>query len=588
MAINVPIVSQFVPTGIDKATREFKKLEGTGQKVGFALQKAFLPAAAALGALTVAAGASVKAAAEDAAQQEELARQLKATTGATDERVAANEAFIASMELAVAVSDAELRPALGNLVRGTGDLKSAQDLLAISLDVAAATGKDLNAVTEAMAKAAQGEMTALKRLDPSLTAVIASGAEADEVFSALSDTFGGAAAQAADTVQGRFERMQIQLDNAAEAIGYALLPIVEALLPALERMATWVGENTDLILGIGAAVGTFAAAIVAANIAMKAWSVISGITAAMNAVLATSFTVLQVASGIIIFTALIGVFVVLQQKFDIFGKAVDLLSWYFQQWWNVAGWVIGKVIDGINLLIKAWNKLPLVDDIPEISKDFLEMGDAAEEGAGAAIPAMEDVADVVGSAEGELARFKNQAEQSARMLDSALIPAVTLTGEYLNTAAWELKGFYDELDREDAFARFQENLADVQTELAGLEPGSAEFEQNMRDAFRAVQELSNTLGYIPAELEKKLLYRVEIGDIAGAERLAGLISASDTYRATAQDELRFLSGASSSPSGLVRTVNINMAAGASVSEALEQAARRNGSIAVPTTGNIRR
>lgn len=584
MAINVPIVSQFVPTGIDKATREFKKLETTGQKVGFALQKAFLPAAAALGALTVAAGASVKAAAEDAAQQEELARQLKATTGATDDQVAANEAFIASMELAVAVSDAELRPALGNLVRGTGDLKQAQDLLAISLDVAAATGKDLNAVTEAMAKAAQGEMTALKRLDPSLTAVIASGADADEVFSALSETFGGAAAQAADTVQGRFERMQIQLDNAAEAIGYALLPIVEALLPALESMATWVGQNTDLIIGIGAAVGSFAAAIVAANIAMKAWAVVSGITTAINGVLATSFTALQVASGLIIFTALIGVFVVLQQKFDIFGKAVDALTWYFQTWWDVVKWVIGKVIDAINLLIKAWNKLPLVDDIPEISKEFLGMGDAAEAGADAAIPAMEDVAYVVGSAEGELARFKNQAEQSAQMLESALVPAVTLTGEYLNTAAWELKGFYDELDREDAFAKFQENLADVQTELAGLEPGSAEFEQNMRDAFRAVQELSNTLGYIPAELEKKLLYRIEIGDIAGAERLAGLISASDTYRATAQDELRFLSGASQSPSGLVSstniTVNVQGADPNAVVDALQRYNRNSGPVPV--------
>ena len=40
MAINVPIVSQFVPTGVEKAVKEFQNLETTGQKVGMALEKA--------------------------------------------------------------------------------------------------------------------------------------------------------------------------------------------------------------------------------------------------------------------------------------------------------------------------------------------------------------------------------------------------------------------------------------------------------------------------------------------------------------------------------------------------------------------
>ncbi len=41
MAIKVPIVSEFQPKGIEKAVKEFKRLETGGQKAAFALKKAF-------------------------------------------------------------------------------------------------------------------------------------------------------------------------------------------------------------------------------------------------------------------------------------------------------------------------------------------------------------------------------------------------------------------------------------------------------------------------------------------------------------------------------------------------------------------
>lgn len=583
----IPLVSEFKPQGIEKAIKEFKKLETTGQKLGFALEKAFVPATAALGALAAGGALAAKAAAEDAAQQDKLARQLRVTTDATDAQIAAVEQYIAETELAAAVSDSELRPAFENLVRATGDVTEAQELLGLALDISAATGKDLEGVSQALQEAYQGEVGPLKELDKSLTGMIASGADADEVMSQLAETFGGAAQENANTVTGRFERMQIQMANASEQIGYALLPIIEALLPKLEAMATWVGENTDLILAIGGAVATFAAGIVAANIAMKAWNIISGITAGINAVLATSFTALQVASGIILFTALVGVFILLQQKFDIFGKAVDLVTWYFEQWWKVASAALDVVIEGINLLIKAWNKIPFLDDIPEIEFRFSELGNAVEETGESAEAQVQPFQMFTDS----IAESTIEAEISAAMLEQALIPAVEKVGVSFDTAKWELMAFYDQIDREDAFARFQDNLADVEDELAGLEPGSAEFEQNLRDAYNAVRDLSDTLGYIPATLEKTLLYRIEIGDIAGAERLAGLISAGDTYRATAQDELRFLGGASQSPSGVVQTININMAAGANgqdVIDAINRENRRTGAAQVQTAGNIRR
>lgn len=583
----IPLVSEFKPQGIDKAIKEFQRLETTGQKVGLALQKAFLPAVAAVGALAAGAVLSAKAAAEDAAQQTELARQIQSTTGATEAQVAANEEFIATMEIATATADGDLRPALGNLVRGTGDLAAAQDLLGLALDISTATGKDLGAVSEALSKAYQGQTTALTRLDPSITAVVRSGADADEIFTALADTFGGAAAENAETVEGRFRRMQIQMENVQESIGYALLPIIEKLLPVLERLAIFVGDNTELIIGIGVAVGGFATAIIAANIAMKAWNVLSAITAAVNGALATSFSVLWVATGVGIIIAIIAAVVALQLKFDIFGKAIDGLTMLFGWLWDKAKAVLGGILDAINLLIDAWNSLPLLPDIPKIEAGFLAIEDAAKKTANTVedqVPSWQLHTDQI--AENTIA-----AEINAAMMERALIPALDSTKVAVNMASWELQGFYDQLDREDAFARFSDNLAKVQDELDGLEPGSDEFERTMRDALRAVQQLSDTLGYIPAELEKTLLYRVQIGDIEGAERLGALISASDTYRATAQDELRFLGGMSTSPSGVVQTININMAAGANgqdVIDAINRETRRTGQAQIPVGSNIRR
>jgi hypothetical protein len=585
MAINVPIVSQFVPTGVEKAVKEFQKLETTGQKVGLALEKAFLPAVAAVGALAAGAVLSAKAAAEDAREQAQLARQINASTTATEAQIAATNEYIMQQELLSAISATELRPALAILVRHTGDLAKAQQLLSLAMNVSVGTGRDVFDVAERMAEGFTGVLTPLEELDYGLVQSIENGASFDDIMGSLAATFGGAVAKDAETAAGRFARMQVQMQQVQETIGYALLPIIEKLLPTLESLAVFIGDNTDLIIGIGVAVGTFATAIIAANLAMKAWTVLSGITAAVNAVLATSFSVLWVATGVGIIIAIIAAVVALQLKFDIFGKAIDGLTRLFNTLWSVAKYTLEAIIDGINVLIRAWNKLPLVDDIPEISTDFLEMKEATDEVA----TGIDNVTAVAINAEYEMAELRRQTGLSADMMTSALLPALDSTRVALNTAAWELAGFYNQLDREDAFARFSDSLARVQEELQGLEPGSDEFEATMRDALRAVQQLSDTLGYIPAELEKTLLYRVQIGDIEGAERLGALISASDTYRATANDELRFLGGASSSPSGVVNNVTINVQGAdpnATVS-ALEEYVRQSGAVPIVTTANRR-
>lgn len=218
---------------------------------GSSVKKFALPAAAALGAVAFAGLDAAKAAIEDEAAAKLLERQLKATTGATDAQVKATEAFILKTSLASGVADSQLRPALGNLVRATGDLTKSQELLQLAQDISIQTGRPLEAVSQALGRSYNGQHTALQRLDPTMRDLIKSGASTEEVFAALNDTFGGASAEYAKTYEGQLRRVNVALDESKETIGAALLPALGGLLefvngtvvPGLSRMGEILQED---------------------------------------------------------------------------------------------------------------------------------------------------------------------------------------------------------------------------------------------------------------------------------------------------------------------------------------------------------
>ena len=323
MAIIIPLVSQFDNSGVKGAIKEFQSLEGAGAKANFALKKAALPAAAAIGALGLAAFDAAKGAMEDAAAQELLAKAIGKNTNATDKQIAANEDWISQQGKLLGVADDDLRPALSKLVAQTGSLTEAQKGAALAMDIAAATGKPLSAVTDAMAKAYGGNTAALAKLDPKLKGLIKGGLDAEGAMSVLADTFGGAATTKANTAQGQFQRLQLQLSETKETIGAALLPIIEKILPVLTRMGNWASENTGVFLAVGAAIAGIAAAVLLINGAISAWTAITtaatAVQTAFNAVLAMN-PVTLVVIGIV---ALIAALVIAYQKFEGFRNIVD-------------------------------------------------------------------------------------------------------------------------------------------------------------------------------------------------------------------------------------------------------------------------
>jgi hypothetical protein len=311
------------------------KMSDFGKKIGVAFGVA---AAAAAAYATKLAIDGVKSAIEDEAAQVRLANSLKATTGATNEQIAAVEEQILKTSLATGVADDQLRPALQRLAISTGNTADAQKLLNLSLDVAQSTGKPLEAVVNGISKAYDGSNTALGKLGIGLSAAELKTMSFQDVQTKLSDLFGGAAAANAETFQGRMARLQVAFDEAKEAVGAKLLPIIEKLvkfvidnvLPALTKFAKFfdpikdaITDNQDTFIKFADFIETYIVPVLVVVLggALK--------------------TVATIAGGVI----------------EIIAKVIDVIMT-----------VVNTAIDGINFLIRAYNSIPFLSDVGQIQK----------------------------------------------------------------------------------------------------------------------------------------------------------------------------------------------------------------------------
>jgi hypothetical protein len=346
MAVVIPIVSEFDGKGISKAIKQFKQLETNGEKAQFAIKKAAIPAAAALTGLAVALGDATKAAMEDQQEQAALALTLQNVTGAGAKQTEQVEKQISAMSRASGIADTQYRASLEALVRGTKDVDLAMKDMNLVMDISTALQMDSATVADALAKAYQGNFKALRTLTPEMATMIKEGATLDEVMNVLGGTFGGATAKNAETAAGKMDILKNSIGETKESIGAALLPVLEAVLPYLQKFADWAQNNPTAFLIIAAAIGAVAAAIVAVNIAM-----------ALN-----PFT--AIAAGVAL---LVVGLTVAYKKFEWFRTGVNFIVnaviGYFEG-------VANGAIMMVNGIIRAYNAIPLapnIDTIPHMS-----------------------------------------------------------------------------------------------------------------------------------------------------------------------------------------------------------------------------
>lgn len=244
---------------LDRADKDVStfgdKVSDFGKKAGLAFAAAGAAAVAYAGKLAI---DGVKSAIEDAAAQTKLALTLKNVTGATEAQISATEDYITKTSLAVGITDDELRPSLERLSRATGDLNKAQKLQAVAIDVAAGSGKSLETVTNALAKAAEGQTASLAKLGIGLTAAQLKTMDMDSITAKLADTFENQASAKADTFQGKLTRLQIAFDEGKETVGAfilnAITPLVELIVnkvvPAIEAFTSNIGDKLSPVVKV--------------------------------------------------------------------------------------------------------------------------------------------------------------------------------------------------------------------------------------------------------------------------------------------------------------------------------------------------
>ena len=325
---------------LDTGSKEVEGFGGKLEKFGKVAAAAFAAAAAAAAAYAVKLAVDgVKAAIEDEAAQLRLANALKNVTGATQNQISAVEEQILKTSLATGVADDQLRPALQRLATATGSVTESQDLLNLALDISAATGKSVEAVSNALGKAYEGNTGSLTRLGVGLSAAEIKTLGLEGTVKQLAETFGGAATVQANTFEGQIARLKVGFDEAKESVGAALLPTLQRLLDyfintvipkfiefkdsALKPVTDAIARNKDSLTILYNFIKDFVVPVLINNLGA-----------------ALSF-IGKVAGGVL----------------DVIGFVVNGIKS-----------AVNFAIDAINVLIRAYNAVPLLPNVATISK----------------------------------------------------------------------------------------------------------------------------------------------------------------------------------------------------------------------------
>lgn len=304
LVLNVEILGEFkkLTAATQGANKQLSGLQGTAKKISTGIGRAFATIGVGLSfaIITRELKEAAKAAVEDTKSQGLLATALENTTGANNAQIASVEKSIYKMQLQASVADDEIRPAFAKLARATGDVEKSTQLMSLALDIAAGTGKSLDAVTTALSRAVgpDGTTGALERLVPAIKG-------AKDPMAELEKLFAGSAEKAANL--DPYQRMNIIFGEIQEQIGTALLPVLNqfstwlatpegqaklqeivngivAIITEGVKLVAWVDKNKDWLVPMVLAIGGLTAAWNLATGAAKAYQIAAGIAGAVGVV----------------------------------------------------------------------------------------------------------------------------------------------------------------------------------------------------------------------------------------------------------------------------------------------------------------
>lgn len=273
-------------SGMNRAMREAAgAVKGLQKTVGGAVGRINgLIGAMGLGLTTAGLMNMARAATEDAKSLALMANGLRNATNATDEQISAANDFVGVMSRQLGIADDELRPALTTLAQATGDVTKAQGLMGLAADIAADKQISLEAASKIVAKAYNGNTTALVKY-------YSSAKDAANPLAEVARLTQGAAEAASNT--DPLTRLSIIFEEMTETIGSYLIPYLNAF-------ATWMNtpQGQDTLAAIATAFQNIFTAVfnIVSFLANNAWLV--GTIAGLVVMTKTFFAMYAIAKKV--------------------------------------------------------------------------------------------------------------------------------------------------------------------------------------------------------------------------------------------------------------------------------------------------
>lgn len=377
-------------------------------KIGAAAGKAL---AVGLGAAAVGAFKLAQGAVEDEAAAAKLADTAKRVAGATAEQTAAMEDWISAQGKAYGIADDNLRPALDSLITATKDVGKAQEYAALAMDISTKRGLSLESVSKGLSKAiTTGNVAALAKYGVAVKNADGSTKSLDQVTKALSKTYAGSAAAAAETTAGKWQRAQLQLSELGETIGAKLVP---AFMKGAEwglKTVEWVEQNQTTVAVLVGVLGGLLATTWAVSKAIAVWTAVTKIYTGVQWLLNAAMAANPITLVVIAVVALVAAIVVAYKRSETFRRIVDgafravqkaakfAFDWVKKNWPLLLTILLGpfglalvaiiknrdKIIAAIRGVIEwvknNWSKIPLVAPIATAVRLIVENWGKIREG----------------------------------------------------------------------------------------------------------------------------------------------------------------------------------------------------------------
>lgn len=343
----------------------------------------------------------------------------------------------------------------------TDSASKTNDLIKLGADLSSMFGGTTAEAVEALSSALKGENDPIEKYgitlnDTTLQAQAASmglkdlykqgdsNAKMQTILAAVTAQSGKAVgnfAREADTAQGQQQRMNAAWENAQATLGQALLPVLTQAAQWLGKVAIYVQQNSEWLIPLVAGLGLFAAAIIAVNAAMTAYSVVAGIVTAVQAGMSLAFLpVIAVIAAVVAAIVLMATHweqtkqIAMTVATAIKGAWASVCTWLTSAWasiqsaatsaWNGVRTTVSTVVNAVK---SAWNSA-----VASISARFAAIGSAASSVAGVIRGAFSSAVNFVKSLFGGMVSAVQSAFSTIKSIFSSIQSAASSIGNVVS------------------------------------------------------------------------------------------------------------------------------------------------------------